>query len=43
MTKLYEIKVKLLPNQKKNLASAFHKHGTIVIRLSKDALSGNDI
>ena len=43
MTKLYEIRVKLSPNQKKNLATAFHKRGTIVFRLSKDALSGNDI
>jgi len=43
MTQLFEIKVKLSPNQKKNLASAFHKHETIVLRLSKDALSGNDV
>jgi len=43
MTKLYEIRVKLTPNRKKNLASAFHKRETVVFRLSKDALSGNDI
>jgi len=43
MTQLFEIKVRLSPNQKKNLASAFHKRETIVLRFSKDALTGNDI
>jgi len=43
MTQFYAIKVNLSPNQKKNLASAFYKRETIVLRLSKDALTGNDI
>ena len=45
MMQLFEIKVKLSPNQEKNLArlSAFHKRETIVLRLSKDALTGNDV
>ena len=42
MTQLYEIKVSLSPNQKKNLSNAFHKRETIVLRLTKDSLSGND-
>ena len=42
MTQLYEIKVSLSPNQKKNLSNAHHKRETIVIRLTKDSLSGND-
>ena len=42
MTQLYEIKVSLSPNQKKNLSSAYHKRETIVLRLTKDSLSGND-
>ena len=42
MTQLYKIDVKLSPNQKKNLAKAFHKRETIVLRLSNKALSGND-
>ena len=42
MTQLYEIKVSLLPNQKKNLSNAYHKRETIVLRLTKDSLSGND-
>ena len=42
MTQLYEIKVSLSPNQKKNLSNAYHKKETIVLRLTKDALSGND-
>ena len=42
MTQLYEIKVSLSPNQKKNLSNAFHKKETIVLRLTKDSLSGND-
>ena len=39
MTQLYEIKVSLSPNQKKNLSNAYHKRET---RLTKDSLSGND-
>ena len=42
MTQLHEIKVSLSPNQKKNLSNAYHKKETIVLRLTKDALSGND-
>ena len=42
MTQLYEIKVSLSPNQKKNLSNAYHKKETIVLRLMKDSLSGND-
>ena len=42
MTQLYEIKVSLSPNQKKNLGNAFHKKETIILRLTKDSLSGND-
>ena len=42
MTPLYEIKVSLSPNQKKNLSNAYHKRETIVLRLTKDYLSGND-
>ena len=42
MTQLYEIKVSLSSNQKKNLSNAYHKRETIVLRLTKDALSGND-
>ena len=42
MTQLYEIKVSLSPNQKKNLSNAYHKRETIVLRLTKDSLSGND-
>ena len=42
MTQLYEIKVNLSPNQKKNLSKAYHKRETIVLRLTKDSLSGND-
>ena len=42
MTELYEIKVNLSPNQKKNLSNAYHKRETIVLRLTKDSLSGND-
>ena len=42
MTQLYEINVKLSPNQKKNLAKAFHKREKIVLRLPNNALSGND-
>ena len=42
MTQLYEINVKLSENQKKNLADAYHKRETIVIRLTNDSLRGND-
>ena len=42
MTQLYEIKVSLSPNQKKNLSNAYHKRETIVLSLTKDSLSGND-
>ena len=42
MTQLYEIKVSLSPNQKKNLSNAYHKRETIVLRLTKNSLSGND-
>ena len=42
MIQLYEINVKLSPNQKKNLAKAFHKRETIVLRLPNNALSAND-
>ena len=42
MTELHEINVKLLENQKKNLSSAYHKRETIVLRLTKDSLRGND-
>ena len=42
MTQLYEIKVSLSPNRKKNLSNAYHKRETIVLRLTKDSLSGND-
>ena len=42
MIQLYEIKVSLSPNQKKNLSNAYHKRERIVLRLTKDSLSGND-
>jgi len=42
MTQLFEVNVKLSENQKKNLSSAYHKRETIVLRLTKDSLSGND-
>ena len=42
MAQLYEIKVNLSDNQKKNLSSAYHKRETIVLRLTRDSLSGND-
>ena len=42
MTELFEINVKLSENQKKNLSSAFHKRETIILRLKKDSLHGND-
>ena len=34
--------VKLSENQKKNIADAYHKRETIVIRLTNDSLRGND-
>ena len=42
MTQLYQIKVKLSDNQKKNIAEAYKKRETVIIRLTNDALSGND-
>ena len=42
MTQIYEINVKLSDNQKKNLSNAYHKRETVVLRLTKDALIGND-
>ena len=42
MTQLYETRVRLSPNQKKNLSKAYHKKETIVLRLTRDSLSGND-
>ena len=42
MTQLYEIKVRLSPNQTKNTSNAYHKRETIVLRLTKDSLSEND-
>ena len=42
MTQLYEIKVKLSENQKRNLSRAFQRRETIVLRLASNALSGSD-
>ena len=42
MTQLYEIKVKLSENQKRNLSRVFHQRETIVLRLPSNALSGSD-
>ena len=42
MTQLFEIKVKLSENQKKNIGDAYSKRETIVIRLTNDSLSGGD-
>ena len=42
MTQLFEIKVKLSDNQKKNISDAYSKRETVVIRLTNDSLSGND-
>ena len=42
MTKLFEIKVNLSENQKKNISDAYQKRETIVIRLTNDSLSGSD-
>ena len=41
-TKLFKIDIELSPNQKKNLSRAYHKRETITLRLSANALSGND-
>ena len=42
MTQLFEINVKLSANQKKNLSAACHKRETVVLRLTKNSLRGND-
>ena len=42
MTQLFEIKVKLSENQKKNIGDAYRKRETIIIRLTNDSLSGSD-
>ena len=42
MTQLYKINLSLTPNQKKNLAKAFHKRETIILRLSNNNLNGLD-
>ena len=42
MTQLFKINVKLSENQKKNIANAYHKRETIVIRLTNDSLSENN-
>ena len=42
MTQLFEIKVKLSDNQKKNISDAYRKRETIVIRLTNDSLSGGN-
>ena len=42
MTQLYQINVKLSENQKKNIADAYKKRETVVIRLTNDSLSGKD-
>ena len=42
MTQLYPINVKLSQNQKKNIADAYKKRETVVIRLTNDSLHGND-
>lgn len=42
MTQLYEVKVKLSKNRKRNLSRAFHLRETIVLRLSHNALSRSD-
>ena len=38
MTQLFEINVKLSENQKKNIADAYKKRETVVIRLTNDSL-----
>ena len=42
MNQLFEIKVKLTENQKKNLSKAYNDKEAIVLRLTKDSLHGND-
>ena len=42
MTELYEIKVKLFDNQKKDLISAYFQGGKILLRLEEFSLYGND-
>ena len=42
MTELFEINVRLSENQKNNLSNAYHKRETIVLRLTKDSLTGHD-
>ena len=43
MTQLYEIKVSFITKPKKRiLVNAYHKRETIVLRLAKDSLTGND-
>ena len=41
MIQLYEISVKLSPNQEKNLSKAYHRRENIVLRLTNSALSGS--
>ena len=42
MTQLYEINVKLSPNQTKNLANSYKKKKNNCLEVNKHALSGND-
>ena len=42
MTQLYKNNLKLSQNQKKDLSSAYQVRETIVLRVTKDSLSGND-
>lgn len=42
MTQLYDIKVRLSENQKRNLSRAFHQREAIVFRLASNALFGSD-
>ena len=42
MTQLFEIKLKLSENQKKNIGDAYRKRETVVIRLTNDSLNGSD-
>ena len=42
MTQLYESKVGLSPSQTKNLSRAYRQKETIILRLSKDSLTGGD-
>ena len=42
MTQLFEFNVKLSPNQKKDLSSAYKKRETILVRSSNNALTGSD-